>query len=166
MKSNTCESLGVNVIRQILSRKTDEQFQFLSKNVVNQKDSQLCVFLSVASLFRHAIKCFLEQEGEAPLDEDDGFFTFESVFLVMTMILLPRNLAGLELRRNQTAQKFHAQEANIVQVLKRLTHATFFEREGWKIIARQCWLNSKTRLFSKANMNRIKLCSEERFLHV
>jgi len=103
--------LGVNVIRQVLSQKSDEQFKYLSKNVVNQKDSQLCVFLSLASLFRHAIKCFLEEQGETPLDESDGFFTFESVFLVMTMILLPRNLAGLELRNNQTAQKFYAQQA-------------------------------------------------------
>ncbi|CAG5096424.1 Oidioi.mRNA.OKI2018_I69.XSR.g14612.t1.cds [Oikopleura dioica] len=52
--ANTCESIGVNIIRQVLSRKIDDQFVHLSASIVDQKDSELCVFLSVTSLFRHA----------------------------------------------------------------------------------------------------------------
>lgn len=101
----------------------------VTQNVLDQKESELCVPISVTTLLRYAIK------------KDLGFidvkkqYTFEKILLNLTMRVYPRSLAGLNL--NPRDEEYEYQQSRIDTFLSRICNETYLKQTGWKIIRKQ-----------------------------
>ena len=93
---NLTKSCGMVELKRRMTRNVNLNFDNLTKNVLNQKDTNLCVPLSVSILIRWAIKEDLK-ENDWKMDE---FFTVEKILTNLTMVVYPRSLAGLNLNLN------------------------------------------------------------------
>ena len=100
--------------------------QNLTKNVFDQKSSQLCVPISVTTLLRHAMKKDLDCR------DNDENYSFEAILSTITMILFPRSMAGLNLNPNEKEKDF--QENQIEILLQRVCQKTYLMESGWEII--------------------------------
>jgi hypothetical protein len=98
--------------------------------VLDQKDSNLCVPISISLLLRWALKNQLKIET----DEYDQIYTLENILTVMTMIVFPKSLAGLNYNPCQTEKKL--QNTRVHTLLERLRFGTYLSKEGWEIISR------------------------------
>jgi hypothetical protein len=101
----------------------------LTKNILDQKWSNLCVPISVTALIRFAIKNdlgFLDAHNE---------YLFEQILTTLTMIVYPRSLAGLSLNPKKEESDF--QTNDIEKLLKRICQKTFLKESGWEIIRTQ-----------------------------
>jgi hypothetical protein len=100
----------------------------LTKNVIDQKNSNLCVPLSVSTLLRHAIK------EDLHFEDKNGYYTTEKIFANLTLIVYPRSLAGFNLNPKEDETKF---QTNIIDLLlDRLCTKTYLMESGWEIIRR------------------------------
>ena len=99
------------------------------KNVLDQKDSNLCVPIAVSVLIRWAIKNDLKSNDR--LMED--YFTVEIILTKLTMIIYPRSLAGLNLNPKNEERKFQQNEIELL--LKRIKNETYLNHSGWRIIS-------------------------------
>ena len=101
----------------------------LTKNILDQKSSNLCVPISVAALIRFAMKndlCFVDVRSD---------YTFEKILTTLTMIVYPRSLAGLNLNPKKEETEF--QTNDVETLLRRICEKTYLMESGWEIIRKQ-----------------------------
>ena len=115
-------------LKQRMTKIVNYDFDFLTKNVLNQKDSNLCVPISVSVLLRWAIKNDLKVDD----DEMELYFTVEKILTKLTMIIYPRSLAGMSLNPRNKEKEF--QHNKIELLLKRIKNETYLNKSGWDII--------------------------------
>ena len=127
---NLTKSVQLCSLKQRLTKTINVDFSNLTKNVVNQKDSNLCVPISVTSLIRHALR----EDDKVGDWEMERNFTFEKIFAALTMEIFPRSLAGLNLNPKEKEKDF--QTFNEVELLlKRIKLPTYLNKSGWKYIS-------------------------------
>ena len=106
-------------------------FKNLTQNIFDQKWSNLCVPISVTTLLRFSIKNDL-----AFVDKDDDY-TFEKILTILTMIVYPRSLAGLNLNPKKEENNF--QTNDVETLLERICKKTYLRESGWEIVRDQGW---------------------------
>ena len=126
---NLTKSCGMAQLKQKMTRAVNFDFKNLTKNVLDQKDSNLCVPISVSILLRSAIKKDLDP-SEYVLKEH---FTVEKILTQLTMVIYPRSLAGMSYNPRHTDKQF--QHAKIEALLKRMKYPTYLYKSGWGIIS-------------------------------
>ena len=89
---NLTKSSSLANLKQTLTRQINFDFKNLTKNVLNQKESNLCVPLSVSVLLRWAIKNDLKSDDW----EMEEYLTLEKIFTALTMGGLNINLQELQ----------------------------------------------------------------------
>ena len=112
-------------LKQKLTKQINLDFKNLTKNVLNQKESNLCVPITVSVLLRWALKNDLRVE-------DWKMVTLEIIFTTLVMIIYPRSLAGFNLNPKKEEQEF--QENEIELLLKRMKFKTYLNESGWVMI--------------------------------
>ena len=125
---NLTKSCGMAELKQQMTRVLHFDFQNLTQNVLDQKDSNLCVPISVSVLLRWAIKNDLNV-SDSKMKED---FTVEKILTKLTMIIYPRSFAGMNLNPKNEEIKFQHNEIELL--LKRLKNQTYLHKSGWDII--------------------------------
>ena len=115
------KSISMDVIRNSL---IDDFNEF---NPLEQRRSDFCVPLTVASLFYQQIKNLKDQYQ----DINFNIFTHENIFYVLAMICNPKWIGGLGYRPDIDYR------LEIEEVLERFTKKTHLMEEGWRMIARQ-----------------------------
>jgi hypothetical protein len=88
---NLTKSCHVSSLKQNATKCVNQDLQNLTKNVFDQKMSNLCVPISVTTLLRFAIKNDLGYEDE------NGNYSSEKILSTLTLIIYPRSMAGLNL---------------------------------------------------------------------
>ena len=105
-----------------------QNLQNLTKNVYDQKSSNLCVAISVTTLLRFAIK------------KDLGFgdkwdhYSAENILSTLTLIVYPRSMAGLNLNPKKEEIEFQTNEIELL--LERICEKTYLMPTGWEIRVR------------------------------
>ena len=99
----------------------------LTKNILDQKSSNLCVPISVTTLLRFSMKNDLAFE--------DKYYTFERILTTLTMMVYPRSLAGLNL--NPKKEESYFQLNDVETLLERICKKTYLKESGWEIIRTQ-----------------------------
>ena len=113
-------------LKQQMTKCVNLDFQNLTQNILDQKWSNLCVPISVTTLLRFAIKndlAFVDKEDE---------YTFEKILTILTMIVYPRSLAGLNLNPKNEENNF--QTNDVETLLERICKKTYLKKSGWEII--------------------------------
>jgi hypothetical protein len=88
---NLTKSCAMAQLKQRLTKVVNIDFRNLTKNVLDQKDSNLCVPISVSVLIRWAAKNDLNV-----IDADmESYFRVEKILTKLAMIIYPRSLAGM-----------------------------------------------------------------------
>ena len=105
--------------------------QNLTKNILDQKSSNLCVPISVTALLRFAIK------NDLGFVDDHSDFTAEKILTILTMIVYPRSLAGLNLNPKKEETVF--QTNDVETLLRRICEKTYLMESGWEIIRKQSY---------------------------
>ena len=123
---NLTKSCQMSSLKQNATKCANQNFQNLTKNVLDQKWSQLCVPISVTSLLRHAIRNDLGFQDQYPTH------TFERILSTLTMIVYPRSMVGLNLNPKESETDF--QMNDILTLLKRVCQKTYLVESGWDII--------------------------------
>jgi len=122
---NLTKSLAMACMKPMLTRSRKMTFQNISKNVLNQKFSNLCVPIAVTTLIRYSLA--------HDLNFNDSFeFSFYRILTSLTMVVYPRSLAGLNLNPKEEETDF--QRNDIESLLRRLSRSTFMSPSGWEII--------------------------------
>ena len=108
-------------------------FQNLTKDVLDQKDTNRCVSVSV--LLRWAIKNDLRADD----DTMEIYFTVEKILTslsqALTMIIYPQSLVGMNFNPKNKEKKFQQNEIELL--LKRMKYETYLHKSGWDIIREQ-----------------------------
>ena len=125
---NLTKSKNMAILKEKLIKRKNSDFRNLTKNVLNQKESNLCVPISVSALLRWTIKNDLKIKDR----EMNEYFTLERIFKTLTMIIYPRSFAGFNLNPKKEEQKF--QETEIELLLRRLKYKTYLNRRGWELL--------------------------------
>jgi hypothetical protein len=128
LDDNLTKSCAMAELKQQMTKAVNFDFQNLTKNVLDQKDSNLCVPISLSVLLRWAIKNDLKVDDW----KMEKFFTVEKILTQLTMMIYPRSLAGMNLNPRNKEKKF--QHNKIDLLLKRLKYETYLHRSGWDII--------------------------------
>ena len=123
---NLTKSYQMSNIRQQMTKCVKADMQNLTKNILNQNWSMLCVPISVATLLRFAMK------NDLSFADKYNEYTIERILITLTMIVYPRSLAGLNLNPKKEEQKF--QMNDIETMLKRICCKTYLKESGWDII--------------------------------
>jgi hypothetical protein len=122
------KTLQMSSIRFQFKRIEAMDLQDLTKNVPDQKCTELCVPISVAELIRHAMKKYLSFE-------DREEFTTEEILITLTMKVFPRSMAGLN--RNPNKKEIDFQRNDVVTLLERMSKRTFLNQSGWEMVREQ-----------------------------
>jgi len=125
---NLTKSCAMAQLKQRMTRVVNFDFQNLTINVLDQKDSNLCVPISLSVLLRWAIKNDLKVEDR----KMEKYFTVEKILTNLTMIICPRSLAGMNLNPKNKEKKF--QHNKIDLLLARMKYETYLHKSGWEII--------------------------------
>ena len=120
------KSVQVSSLKQNATKCVNQDFDNLTKNVLDQKSSNLCVPISVAILLRFAIKNDL-----GFVDKRDQYTT-ESILSTLILIVYPRSMAGLNLNPNKEETEFQLNQIELL--LERLCKKTYLMETGWEII--------------------------------
>ena len=123
---NLTKSLNVSSLKQNATKMLNQDLKNVTKNVFDQKSSNLCVPISVATLLRFAMK------NDLGFICSNNHYTFEKILTTLTMIVYPRSMFGLNLNPNITEADF--QKNDIVTLLERVCSKTYFMESGWEII--------------------------------
>ena len=107
----------------------------LTQNIFDQKWSNLCVPISVTTLLRFAIKNDLSSVDEY------YYYTFDKILTILTMIVYPRSLAGLNLNPKKEGNQF--QTNDIETLLERICKKTYLKESGWEIIRKQGYSSNR-----------------------
>ena len=126
---NLTKSCGVAELKRRMTKNMNLNFDNLTKNVLNQKDTNLCVPISVSVLLRWAIKHDLKVNDRTMKDT----FTVEQILTSLTMLVYPRSLAGLNLnpRKGEKEVQFN----DVHSILQRIKFPTYLMKSGWDILA-------------------------------
>ena len=127
---NLTKSCGMAQLKQKMTKAVNFDFKNLTKNVLDQKDSNLCVPISVSILLRSAIR--YDSEGLTSIEAFEHL-TIEKILTQLTMIIYPRSLAGMSYNPRHTDKQF--QHAKIEALLKRMKYPTYLYKSGWGIIS-------------------------------
>ena len=139
LDASLTKSLQMCQLNRHLKRGREINFHNVTRNTLNQGDSNLCVPVNFTTLLRHAIKehC-CEEHPEYKIMK--RAFTSERILYFLTMRIYPRSLAGLNLNPNDIEikyQRFHEFE----DLLKRMVRPTYAFQAGWdwmrRIIVRE-----------------------------
>ena len=109
----------------------------LTKNILDQKSSNLCVAISVTALLRFAIKNdlnFVDRKNE---------YSFERILTTLAMMVYPRSLAGLNLNPKNEEKDFQMNE--IETLLERICKKTYLEKSGWQIVRDRALTNNPSK---------------------
>ena len=128
------KSINMAQLKMQLTRNYFSDFQCLTKNVLDQKDTNLCVPISISVLLRFAIKDFaMKSAGDKrALENIDKIFSIEKILTVMVMHVYPRSLAGLNANPNNEEKE--NQLCSIDMLIERLCAPTYSDLSGWEII--------------------------------
>jgi hypothetical protein len=125
---NLTKSCAMAELKQRMAKVISFDFDHLTKNVLEEKDSGLCVPIAVSVLLRWAIKNDLEVND----DKMERYFTVEKILTLLTMIIYPRSLAGMNLNPRNKEKEFQANSIELL--LKRIKNETYLNKSGWDII--------------------------------
>ncbi|CBY13560.1 unnamed protein product [Oikopleura dioica] len=126
---NLTKSNQMSSLKQKMTKFVNADLQNLTKNILDQKWSNLSVPISITTLIRFAMKNDLAFYGE------NQFYTFEAILTTLTMIVYPRSFAGLNLNPNKEESDFQAN--TIETLLERVCGKTYLRESGWEIIRKQ-----------------------------
>ena len=126
---NLTKSCQLSSLKQQMTKYVNFDFTNLTKNVLDQKSSNLCVPISVTTLLRFAIK------NDLAFDNDIKDYSFDNILTTLTMIVYPRSMAGLNL--NPKKEEKDNQMNNVETLIKRICQKTFLSESGWEIIRTQ-----------------------------
>jgi hypothetical protein len=98
----------------------------VTQNVIDQKNSNLCVPISVATLLRFAMKNDLDFKDKL------GQYSAEAILATLTLIVFPRSMAGLNLNPKNEETEFQLNQVELL--LNRLCKNTYLMPTGWQII--------------------------------
>jgi hypothetical protein len=133
---NLTKSLNLSNLKHQMTKCVNLTMENLTKNILDQKSSNLCVPISVTALIRFAIKNdlnFVEKENI----RGRLFFSIEKILTTLTMIVYPRSLAGLNLNPKKEETDF--QTNDVETLLRRICKKTYLEESGWEIIRNLGW---------------------------
>ena len=116
-------------LKQQLTKCVNADMQNLTKNVLDQKWSNLCVPISVTTLLRFAMK------NDLNFYDKSKEYTFEQILTTLTMIVYPRSLAGLNLNPKEEEKDFQTNE--IKRILERICAKTYLKESGWQIVRKR-----------------------------
>ena len=119
LDKNLTKSRAMAELKQRMKKVANFDFRNLTKNVLEEKDSNLNVPISVSVLLRWAIKNDLKVND----DIMEIYFTVEKILTQLTVIIYPQSLAGMNLKHNE-----------IELLLKRIKYETYLNKSGWDII--------------------------------
>ena len=150
---NMTKSVNVTNLKENATRRVNQDLENLTKNVLDQKTSNLCVPISVTTLLRHAIKNDLGFDG----DLFDDRYSAERILATLTLIIYPRSMAGINLIPNEEETAFQHNEIELL--LERLCKNTYLMENGWEIIRRltqneKDYPKKSTCKFEKGEINR------------
>ena len=123
---NLTKSLNVSCLKQNATKLVNQDLQNVTKNVFDQKSSNLCVPISVTTLLRFAIK------NDLPFEDTLGNYSAEKILATLILIIYPRSMAGLNLNPKKEETKFQFNEIELL--LERLCKNTYLMESGWNII--------------------------------
>jgi len=118
-------------LKQQLTKCVNLDIKNPTKNILDQKSSNLCGPISVTTLLRFAIKNDLSF-----VDQYDNY-TFEKILTILTMIVYPRSLAGLNLNPKKEENDF--QTNDVETLLERICKKTYLYTSGWEIVRTQSY---------------------------
>ncbi|CBY30392.1 unnamed protein product [Oikopleura dioica] len=124
---NLTKSLKVSSLKQSAEKCIAQDLQNATKNVIDQKGSNLCVPISVATLLRYAMK------NDLGFHDNLKSYLVENILAILTIIVCPRSMVGFNLNPDRTESEF--QLNNIEFLLDRLCKETYLMETGWKIIS-------------------------------
>ena len=120
------QSFQMSSLKQNATKCVNQNMQNLTKEVFNQKSSQLCVPISVTTLLRYAIK------HDLGFVDKYGTHSFERILSTLTMVVYPRSMAWLNLNPNEKEQEFQTNQIEVL--LQRVCQKTYLMETGWDII--------------------------------
>ena len=123
---NLTKSVQMASLNQRATKVVNLDFKNLTRNVLDQKESNLCVPISVTSLIRHALK------HDINFDDEYDNYSIEKLLTIFTMVIYPRSLSGLNLNPNTEENDFQSTETDML--LRRLKNKTYLMESGWEII--------------------------------
>ena len=122
-------SLTTAKLKQQYTKVVNMNFDNVTQSILWQKDSNLCAPICVTTLLRRAITHDLNME----YPEMQACFSKEKIMTMLTMVIYPRSLAGLNLNpKNEEKENQHFED--IEDLLKRMKYATYLNQSGWDII--------------------------------
>ncbi|CBY16104.1 unnamed protein product [Oikopleura dioica] len=124
--ANLTKSVHVSSLKQNATRCVNQDLQNVTKNVLDQKSSNLCVPISVTTLLRYAI------EKDLGFENKSGHYSAERILSTLILIVYPRSMAGLNLNPNEEENEFQFNEIELL--LERLCKKTYLMETGWNII--------------------------------
>lgn len=130
------ESVSLQAINHKLLKKVDPYQEF---GVSDQKSANLCMAQSAAMLLKHAFEEKIAKSGSRNMSSRD--VRIDLIIFSLTMDLIPIGMTGIN--PNTLDESENVQQLEIMRVLKRLTNESFFEPEGWKMIAKKLYLSKK-----------------------
>jgi hypothetical protein len=131
---NLTKSLNLSNLKHQMTKCVNLTMQNLTKNILDQKSSNLCVPISVTALLRFAIKNdlnFVEKEDS----KGRLHYTSEKILTTLTMMVYPRSLAGLNLNPKKEETEF--QTNDVETLLRRICEKTYLMESGWEFIRTQ-----------------------------
>ncbi|CBY15528.1 unnamed protein product [Oikopleura dioica] len=128
---NLTKSCQMSNLKQQMTKCVNLDIKNLTKNILDQKWSNLCVPISVTTLLRFSIK------NDLAFDDKYDYFKFEKILTILTMIVYPRSLAGLNLNPKKEENNF--QMNDIETMLERICKKTYLKESGWEIVRKQEW---------------------------
>ena len=126
LDSNLTKSVNMSNLKQQMTNCVNAELQNLTKNVLDQKWSNLCVPISVTALLRFAMK------NDLIFDDQNNRYSLEKILTTLTMIVYPRSLAGLNL--NPKKEEKEIQENDVETLLQRICKKTYLMESGWEIV--------------------------------
>ncbi|CBY34125.1 unnamed protein product [Oikopleura dioica] len=124
--ANLTKSLQVSSLKQNVTKCVNQDLENVTKNVLNQKSSNLCVPISVATILRFAIK------NDLGFKDEHDIYSAEAILSSLLLIVYPRSMAGLNLNPKQEETEFQVNQIELI--LERLCKKTYLMETGWQII--------------------------------
>ena len=133
---NLTKSLNMSNLKQQMTKCVNLTMEHMTRNIIDQKSSNLCVPISVTALLRFATKNDL---GFVEKKDSFGFLhhSFERILTNLTMVIYPRSLAGLNLNPKKEETEFQAND--VETLLQRICNETYLMKSGWEIIRNQSY---------------------------
>ena len=126
---NLTKSVNLSILKHQMTKSVNLTMRNLTKNILDQKDSNLCVPISITTLLRYAMR------NDLNFFRFVDVYTFENILTNLTMRVYPRSLAGLNL--NPAKRECHSQMNDVETLLQRICKKTYLMESGWEIIRTQ-----------------------------